>query len=157
MRLWPYQMIDVLPRKHLVSQWRECLAISGVLASKGVVNHSTVNRLNEYDIEHFVFYTELIRKEFYNRGYRIGQNTIEKLNNDINFENILPSLSIKEILENKNYTQYEINGNILFKNFHNDRYIKQCLYMFQEKYDTNYLTEEEWSKLANKFKNYIEY
>ena len=27
MRLWSYEILDVLPKEQLISQWRECLAI----------------------------------------------------------------------------------------------------------------------------------
>ena len=30
MRLWHYKLIPYLPKKQLVSQWRECIAIMGM-------------------------------------------------------------------------------------------------------------------------------
>lgn len=32
---------------------------------------------------------------------------------------------------------------------HNNRYLKQCYYNLQEKYDRGIITEEEWKKIEN--------
>lgn len=32
---------------------------------------------------------------------------------------------------------------------HNDRYLKQCYYNLQEKYDRGIITQEEWEKIEN--------
>ena len=170
MRLWPYQMLDVLPRMQMLSQWRECLAVGGMLGAENL-NHATVNRVKDYPIEHFMVYCDLVREEFANRGWTIGTNTLEKLKNDIGYE---------ENLDNKNYTivhslidtkngspipeisviyndEKDTTKNYkLFYNFHNERYLKQCLYSFQEKYDCGMLTDDEWNKIVNKFPNLVE-
>lgn len=157
MRMWPYQMLDVLPRAYLLSQWRECLAIGGMLGS-GNLNHATINRVKDYPIEHFHVYCDLVRKEFKNRGYTIGTNTLEKLETNIGYGNkeyiVLESEKLKDI----DYVGTKVisidGGNNfvnLLDNFHNLRYLKQCLYMFQEKYDVGMLTEEEWKLITNKF------
>ena len=62
MRLWHTELIKVLPREQLVAQWRECLAISGMIASleefketgslEGI-NHATINRIKDYPLKHF--------------------------------------------------------------------------------------------------------
>lgn len=167
MRLWPYQMLDTLPSRHLLSQWRECLAIGGMLGAN-TLNHATVNRVKDYPIEHFYAYCDLVRKEFLRRGYTIGTNTLEKLENDIKY----PVKDVDNSLEwnNVNYEIFEDyskpvnkmgfkiikigdNEEFLFENFHNERYLKQCLYMFEEKYDCDMLYEEDWNAMSKKFKN----
>lgn len=165
MRLWPYQMFDVLPYRQMLSQWRECLAISGMFAKDMEnltgINHYIINRVKNYDIEHFVAYCQLVRKEFKRREWTIGTNTIEKLNNDIDFENKLQHI---ELLYDENY-DYNHNINIIYNNkketlfndFHNERYIKQCLYKFQEMYDCDGITKEQWQLLYNKFSNIIDF
>lgn len=147
MRVWPYQMLSVLPSRHLLSQWRECLAISGCIAGAGL-NHATVNRIKEYPLEHFAAYCDLVRKEFAARNYTIGTNTIEKLDNDINYSNLVYEV---EEIPTVNLNILLINGQPLFENFHNERYLRQCFYMFQEKYDCDMLYEEEWKKIMEKF------
>lgn len=39
---------------------------------------------------------------------------------------------------------------------HNDRYLKQCYYNLQEKYDRGIITEEEWQKIYNNFKDFTD-
>lgn len=147
MRLWPYQMLDVLPSRQLTSQWRECLAVSGML-STNKLNHGTVNRVKEYPIEHFAAYCDLVREEFNRRGFKIGQKTIEKLNLDINYSN----LDYNTIKKYKNLIYYcEVNNSLLFENYHNQRHIKQCLYSFQERLDCSMITIDQWKILENKF------
>lgn len=165
MRMWPYQMFDVLPYRHMLSQWRECLAISGMFA-KDIenftgINHYIIDRVKEYDIEHFVVYCYLVQKEFKRREWTIGTNTIEKLNNDIDFENRLKDI---EILYDEDYDNnhnvnimYNNKKETLFYNFHNERYITQCLYKFQEMYDCNGITEEQWKAIHNKFESLIKF
>ena len=160
MRLWPYQMLDVLPYRQMLSQWRECLAISGMIRNgDGKVNHATINRLNDYPIEHFCIYCKLVIKEFKRREWTIGTNAIGKLNENIDYESI--ECDYKEKIEkdengNEIKTVYVLTpdgkSEKLFENFHNERYIKQCLYSFQEKYDVNMLNDKEWKILENKFK-----
>ena len=63
MRLWHKDLIKVLPRQQLVSQWRECCAIAGRLAKYGTPNHLLVNKILDYHPDHFVFYANLVVKE----------------------------------------------------------------------------------------------
>lgn len=160
MRLWPYQMLNTLPTQYLLGQWRECLAISGMIKKgDGKVNHSTINRINDYPIEHFAAYCDLVRKEFGRRNFTIGTNTIEKLNNNIDYESLEYALEEKENSSNhisKINTIYILTPDgkkeYLFKNFHNNRYIKQCVYKFQEFYDTGAINKELWNVMCEKFK-----
>ncbi|PBH86861.1 pyrimidine dimer DNA glycosylase/endonuclease V, partial [Clostridioides difficile] len=39
MRLWHKDLIDVLPKNQLVSQWRELLAIKGSIDKTGYYTH----------------------------------------------------------------------------------------------------------------------
>lgn len=155
MRLWPYQMLDVLPVRQLVSQWRECLAVAGTIKLKGTLNHSTVNRVMEYDIVHLALYCDLVRKEFARREFTIGTNTIEKLNNDIDYSNL--KYETKEIKNPNGYIEYLINSeSFLFENYHNERHIKQCLYSFQERVDCNAIDKEQWIIMQKKFSKLID-
>ena len=161
MRLWPYQMLDVLPRMQMLSQWRECLAVGGMLGAK-TLNHATVNRVKDYPIEHFMVYCDLVRREFANRGWTIGTNTLEKLKNDIGYETDESKRDFDYCGDEDCDGKYQIVVNrrfgmsILFDSFHDERYLKQCLYSFQEKYDCGMLTDEEWNKIVDKFDYLIE-
>ena len=149
MRLWPYQMLDVLPYRQLISQWRECLAVSGMIAS-GKLNHSIIKRVNDYPIEHFAAYCDLVREEFKIRGYVIGEKTIDKLDRDIGYSNLdyeisRPKCSLYSLAKVK------VDGVPLFDKFHNERYVRQCMYSFQEKFDCGMITENQWKDLEEKF------
>jgi hypothetical protein len=52
-------------------------------------------------------------------------------------------------------THTEIDTNSLYLGWHNDRYLKQCLYNLQEKYDCGGISEEEWEKIAKKFQEHL--
>lgn len=135
MRCWPYQMLSVLPSKHILSQWRECLAISGMIKLNEKVNHYIINRINNYSIDHFILYCTLVIEEFKRRDYTIGTDTIEKLNQDINFEDKLKTITLTK--------------EDLFKGWHNFDYIEECIYKFQYKYDLGFLRDEEWDRLVS--------
>lgn len=36
---------------------------------------------------------------------------------------------------------------------HNERYLKQCLYNLQEKYDCGGISEDEWKIIQDRFNN----
>lgn len=141
MRIWHYKLISVLPRKQLVSQWRELIAIKGAIEKNGTPNHSLVNIVLDYSIEDFKAYTTLIYAELLRRYFRAK---LEKYTEIINWEN-----------NNFNNTKIR-NEEEVYINWHNDRYLKQCLYNLQEKYDRRMITSNEWLKITAKFGDYIE-
>ena len=51
------------------------------------------------------------------------------------------------------------DGNITAYNYypeHNDRYLRQNLYNLQEKADRKIISDMEWQKIYDKFKDYID-
>ena len=42
--------------------------------------------------------------------------------------------------------------NELFSNWHNDRYLTQCIYNLEEKHDCQGITDEEWNVLLKGYK-----
>ena len=70
MRLWHTQLIEVLPREHLVAQWRELSSIAGKIQLNGTPNHVLVNFVTDYDFDHFISYAYYIRQEMNSRKYR---------------------------------------------------------------------------------------
>lgn len=130
MRLWHKDLISVLPRQQLVSQWRECCCIARNIAVNGTPNHILVNKIMDYPIEHFITYTYYVYKEMKKREYRVDWNKFQKY-------------SENQIL----LAEY----NRVFKDWHNDRYLKQCLYNLEEKYDCGGISEKEWNKITERF------
>lgn len=133
MRLWHKDLIPVLPKNQLIGQWRECCAIAKAIAENGTPNHILVNKVMDYPIHHFIIYSFLVYKEMRSRGFKP---------NGMNFEKWLEF--DESLIENKR--------SILFPNWHNDRYFKQCYFNLEEKYDCGGILEEEWHKIFKLYK-----
>lgn len=136
MRLWPYQMLDVLPRKQLLSQLRECTALSVAIQRDGKTNHILINKMMDYDIKEFRVYCQMVVDEMHRREYKVADRTIHKLQ-----------------IEERPMADVDYEETKIFEEWHNERYLKQCIYNLQEKYDCGGLTEEEWVKIKEKFKH----
>ena len=129
MRLWHYELIPVLPNAMLISQWRECLAIKRQW-EKGTLKHRLVIYVKNYNKKYFLNYVCLVLQEFEKRNI--------KYNNKYLFE-------IRDFcLDNGAIVSY----NLMYQE-HNDRYLKQCYYNLQEKYDRGIITKEEWQKIED--------
>ena len=149
MRLWHYDLLDVLPKQQLYSQLRECAAIAKYIYEKGTTNHILINPIMDYDLNHFRLYCNLVIKEMEKRGYNVSDKTKEKLNKYINYykEMIIMQTTRIFILANG----YNDGYRELFDDWHTNRYLKQCLYNLEEKYDRGGITQEEWDKIYNKY------
>ena len=137
MRLWHYKLIPVLPNAMLVSQWRECIAIKRQW-EKGTLKHRLVSYVMNYDKKYFYSYIRDLTLELYKRNIKY-QNKIKGelyafCQKDFTVDNIMQQFYYKE---------------------HNDRYLKQCYYNLQEKYDRGIISEEEWQKIEDLFKEEI--
>lgn len=124
MRLWHKDLIRGLPRQQLLSQWRECCLIAKNIKEKGTPNHILVNKIMDYSISHFRTYSYLVADEMYQRGYRVDRHKFEKYFN----------------------LSFVIDTFYLFEDWHNNRYMEQCYYNLQEKWDCGGIPEEEWLK-----------
>lgn len=133
MRLWHKDLITVLPSMQLKGQWRECCLIAKALRDNNL-NHILVNRVKDYPIEHFLRYGELVQIEMLNRGFKadLGKFVPYLEETSCDFGNIVPYESI-------------------FDGWHNDRYLRQCLYNLQEKYDAKGIPQNEWDRIIERF------
>lgn len=138
MRLWHKDLIQYLPRKQLIAQWRECCAICSNWANKGTPNHILVNKVTEYSKVEFCKYSNFIIKELECRKYKVSNKSKANF-----FENYcrIPDW-------------YSYCGG-LFEGWHNDRYLKQCLMNLQEKYDCGGISEDEWKIIENRFGEFL--
>lgn len=134
-RLWHKTLIPYLPRQQILGQWRECCAIAKSIAEKGTPNHVLVNRVMEYPIDHLDSYTSLIYTEMHKRGYSPDWSR---------YRYYRPTMVI-------NCSLYE---NDLFPGWHNDRYLRQCLYNLQEKFDAGAIPKDEWQQITDRFPEY---
>ena len=130
MRLWHKDLISVLPREQLVSQWRECSSIAGAIQKNGTPNHLLVNFVLDYDYDHFISYTYYIRKEMQNRCYRTMDSVWDK---------------ITRLKPNWNLLQpHEIYPEIM-----NDLYFIICYYNLKEKWLRGGISFKDWTQIEN--------
>lgn len=123
MRLWHYKLIPVLPKEMLVSQWRECIAIKRQW-EKGTLKHRLVSYVMDYNKSIFCNYVDIVCYELHKRNIKYQEKYLAEI------------ISFCEYgLRNEHYPE------------HNNRYLKQCYYNLQEKYDRGIITQEEWEKV----------
>lgn len=148
MRLWHKDLIPYLPRQQLIAQWRECCAIAGSIAKKGTPNHLLVNKIMKFHAFHFWNYCSLVGEEFQKRGYNFSQKSFDNFKNNFfeGFKNDLYAMCAISISMDTNIPFEE-----LFFNWHNERYLKQCLFNLQEKYDCGGIPDNEWKRIEEKF------
>ena len=130
MRIWHWKLIPALPREQLVAAWRELSAIAGNLSTKGTPNHILVNKVTKYPLNHFISYAYYVREEMTRRGYRTMNSVWDKICSVADDYNILP---IEE----------------LFPGWHNDRYLEQCYFNLEEKYDCGGVAREWFEKVQS--------
>lgn len=139
MRLWHKDLIPVLPRQQLLGQWRECCLIAKNIAENGSPNHILVNRIMNYSINQFYRYCGRVFAVMVDRGYRCNPDKLLQYAEywgKFSFWNS-GSIAIEE----------------LFKDWHNERYLTQCLFNLQEKYDCGGIPEDEYMKIV-RFEEY---
>lgn len=141
MRLWHKDLISVLPRQQLLGQWRECCCIAKSIHDKGSPNHLLVNKIMDYPIEQFIRYAMYVQWYMLNRGYKLDFEKFTKYFDFVyeDYYNIL-NIGIEDV----------------FIDWHNDRYLAQCFYNLQEKYDCGGITDEEWGVILDGIKMYNE-
>lgn len=129
MRLWHKDMIPVLPRQQLLSQWRECCCIARNIAVNGTPNHILVNKVLDYPYSHFSTYAKLVEAEMQRRGYSCNWEL---------FAQYRP-----------NQSTVDEDMMVIFEGWHNNRYLQQCFYNLEEKYDCGGISKEEWQKVVD--------
>lgn len=143
MRLWHKDLIDVLPSKQLVSQWRECCAIAAKIEKCGTPNHLLVNKVMEYDILDFVLYTVLVKREMAIRGYKADVEKFMKHFSDEVIDEAYHAFETCDGLDN--------SSKIIFSGWHNKRYLSQCFYNLQEKYDCGGVSLDDFVSVKMKY------
>lgn len=131
MRIWHKSMISVLPRQQLVAQWRELSSAAANIKSKGTPNHILINKIMNYDLDHFITYAKLVRAEMTRRGYKTMDSVWNKI------------VSVKPDWK-------EVEFEELYEGWHTERYLRQCYYNLEEKFDCGGLTQEEYNVLLFK-------
>ena len=126
MRLWHYKLLPVLPDKFIIAEWRECIAIKRQW-EKGTLKHRLVSYVMDYDKKYFMSYVFDLGVEMDKREIKYKDKLYDEICEFCNWNGVL----------NGNYNYLE----------HNDRYLKQCFYNLEEKFDRGIITEQEWFKI----------
>ena len=138
MRIWHIELISVLPREQLISQWRECSALTSNIVNKGSPNHILCNFVMDYDFDHFISYAYYVREEMTRRGYRTMNSVWEKIVSLKPDHIILP---LEQVFEKKmNQIYYEI-----------------CWNNLREKYLCGGIKEEDWKNIKEPYKMLPDY
>ena len=134
MRLWHKELIPYLPRQQLLGQWRECCAIARNMAEDGTPNHVLVNKVLDYPVRHFWSYGRMIHDELKERGYMCDWKRFSIWFMHLTDEDLMFVFPLE-----------------LFPDWHNNWYLKQCLYNLQEKADCGAIPAEEWKKITDRW------
>lgn len=138
MRLWHYQLLPYLDDFHIVAQWRELLAIKGAIDKNGTPNHRLVNKVLDYSISDFKFYTYLVKEEMVRRKIKfIAKKYIEIEDWDC------------ELFNNLHQSKK------LYDNWHNTRYLRQCYYNLEEKHDCGIVSKGAWEKISQFYDKFL--
>lgn len=121
MRIWHWKILPYLPNLQLVAQWRELNSIF-----KKQDKHILINYVYEYPKDDLYFYSLLVIGEMIKRGLSIHH--LENMQHYFNLNDEIMYLGIP------NADKFKLET-IIFKNHHNQRYLNQCFYNLQEKYD----------------------
>lgn len=129
MRLWHYKLIPFLPNTQLLAQWRELNSIF-----KKQDRHILINYVYEYPKYDLYIYAFKVMAEMIDRHYKI-----KSLDNFYKYFGF--SETTFEFRFDKNETP--------FIRHHDRRYLKQCFYNLQEKYDRGQkdFNEKQYFKL----------
>lgn len=138
MRMWHKYLISVLPDKQLIAQWRELCAIVGNIRIKGMPNHLLVNRMMWYNKSHFYNYACLICCEMFNRGFEPTDEAREKI--------------LEYVSEEERQVGSSISIEDLYRMWMDDRYLLQCFYNLQEKFDCGGIDPNDWRKIVERVK-----
>ena len=138
MRIWHKDLIPVLDRQHLISQWRECCCIAKNISEKGTPNHILVNRIMAYPLYHFTAYSKYVADEMIKRGYKCDYSKF--------CEYIIPAV------RNTTYSWENVSYETLFCLWHDDRYLRECIYNLEEKAICGGIPYDEWKLIYEKYK-----
>lgn len=125
MRLWHYKLIPYLPKSQLLAQWRE---LNSFFAKQD--KHILINYIYRYDKEYLRTYAWDVINEMLKRGYKV--NTMDHA------ARYFGEMTFQECDESKRFAE------------HNHRYLQQCFFNLQEKFDMGQadFSEDEYDRLS---------
>ena len=132
MRLWHKNLIPYLPKQQLLGQWRE---LNSIYTRRNT--HLLINFIySKISYDDLYRYSILVLKEMKKRKYMI-----KNLDNMCDFFGLFKDVIIEDI----DIANIDINS--IYPDKMNDRYLRQCYYNLEEKYDCGGIPEEEWERI----------
>ena len=149
MRLWHRDLIKYLPKQQLLGQWRELCLIGGLLASDHTPNHILVNPILDYPPEHFEAFCNLVIEEMNNHNLDINDTVLRKLQDNVRAWRLYLNEDLPFDYVDRDWSMDL--GEPIYFDWHTDRYLRQCYYNLEEKYDRGGIPEDEWMKIFANF------
>ena len=136
MRIWHKALLPYLPLMQLKGQYREVFLVASEIRKNGTPNHILVNKVQEYPLTHLAAFLQALTAEMDRRGVKY---------------NVAKVSEMYDFLGSPDLVTYDE----MFAGWHNDRYLRQCLYNLQEKADCGRPDGEEWKKIEDNFIEYL--
>lgn len=127
MRIWHFELIDVLPNTQLKAMRYE---LGDMIKQYPNIKHGLVKYANYYKLEILISYFIRVLREFDKRG----------INHRSSYDNEILDIYPRD---------REVDENLFYPE-HNDRYLRQCYYNLQEKADRGIISKEEWELIHKK-------
>ena len=134
MRIWHKELIQVLPDKQLLGQWRELCAIASDIKKKGTPNHLLVNKVTQFSLDHLYTYAMQVYNEMSRRGINAHWES---------FQRHLPAAPVFY------FVPFDELFNTTSIHWHTPRYFWQCYYNLEEKADCGGISPMEWLAIYN--------
>ncbi len=138
MRLWHKGLLSALPDKKLLTLWHDCCTIARNLDLIGTPNDMYVNRITEYPLSHFYAYTMLVVDEIGHRGIAVTATSYMKFE-----DHIFKAVDKSSVVED------DVSYDAIFYDWHDDRYLWQCMSMLEEEFDCGGITIDDWQKVQD--------
>ena len=149
MRLWHKDLIKYLPKQQLLGQWRELCLIGGLLASDHTPNHILVNPILDYPPEHFEAFCNLVIDTMNNNNLDINDTVLRKLQDNVRAWRLYLNEDLPFDYIDRDWSMNL--GEPIYFDWHTNRYLKQCYYNLEEKYDRGGIPEDEWMRIFANF------
>lgn len=148
MRLWHRDMIPYLPKQQLLGQWRELCCMASLLAKDHTPNHILVNPIIEYPPEHFEAYCNMVIMEMKRRKFEVYDDAIHQLRTNIRAWR----LYLGEEIPFDYVADWGMDlGEDIYGGWMDGRYLRQCYYNLEEKYDRGGIPHDEWMHIFANF------
>lgn len=138
MRLWHKDLIKVLPRQQLLGQWRELKLIAKDIREKGKTNHILINKIMNFDLDHFCNYAMLISNEMKQRNYKVNDNVASYIDDVTQKHTVM-------------FIDY------IYPDWHNQEYLEICYFNLKEKYLCGGITQIEWRNIVIEYNKEVYY